>query len=81
MYYGIANQSSPAYFYPYLSNFLSFHTMIHIMITVKDFFTTMQAREGTSGMQIVDDVLYCEMENQSFPVDFPMFLMFFHYFE
>ena len=63
LYRGIANQSSPAYFSLYLSDFLSFHTWM-IKIFVKDFCETTQARIVIFGMQVDNDVLYCGIANQ-----------------
>ena len=61
LYCGIANQAS-AYSSLYLSDFLSFHTLITDFF-VKDSFGIMQARVVTIDMQIVGNVLllllYC----------------------
>ena len=61
LYRGIENQSSPAYSSLYLSNFLSFHTLMKFF--VKDFSRTMQGRMLIFGMQVDDDLLYRGIEN------------------
>ena len=66
LYCGIENQSSPAYLSFYLSNFLSFHTLMNCF--VKDFSTTMQGRMLIFGMQVDDDLLYRGIENQHSPL-------------
>ena len=74
LYPGIENQSSssPAYSSLYLSNFLSFHTLMKFFD--KDFSTTMQGRMLIFGMQVDDDLLYPGMENQSSPVYSSLYL-------
>ena len=62
LYRGIENQPSPAYSSLYLSNFLSFHTLMKFF--VKGFSTIMQGRMLIFGMQVDDDLLYCGIENQ-----------------
>ena len=63
LYRGIANQPSPAYSSLYLSNFLSFYTLI-MKFFVKDFCETVQARIVIFGMQVDNDVLYGGIANQ-----------------
>ena len=63
LYRGIANQPSPAYSSLYLSNFLSFHTLI-MKFFIKDFCETVQARIVIFGMQVDNDVLYRGIANQ-----------------
>ena len=63
LYGGIANQPSTAYSSLYLSNFLSFHTLI-MKFFVKDFCETVQARIVIFGMQVDNDVLYRGIANQ-----------------
>ena len=63
LYRGIENQPSSAYSSLYLSNFLSFHTLMQFY--VKDFSTTMQGRMLIFVMQVDDDLLYRGIENQS----------------
>ena len=63
LYRGIANQPSPVYSSPYLSDFLSFHTL-NDEIFVKDFSKTVLARVFIFGMQVDNDVLYCGIANQ-----------------
>ena len=63
LYRGIENQPSPSYLSLYLSNFLSFHTLMKFL--VKDFSTTMQGRMLIFGIQVDDDLLYRGIENQS----------------
>ena len=65
LYRGIENQSSPAYLSLYLSNILSFHTLMKFF--VKDFSTTMQGRMFIFGIQVDDYLLYRGIENQSSP--------------
>ena len=65
LYRGIENQSSPACSSLYLSNFLSFRTLMKFF--VKDFSRTMQGRKLIFGMQVDDDLLYRGIENQSSP--------------
>ena len=72
LYHGIENQPSPAYSSLYLSNFLSFHTLMKIF--VKDFSTTMQGRMLIFGMQVDDDLLYHGIENQSSPAYSSLYL-------
>ena len=76
LYRGIANQPSPAYFSPYLSDFLSFHTL-NDEIFVKDFSETVQARVFIFGMQVDNDVLYRGIANQPTPAFSPLYLSFF----
>ena len=71
LYHGIENQPSPSYSSLYLSNFLSFHTLMKFF--VKDFSTTMQGRMLIVGMQ-VDDDLYHGIENQSSPAYSSLYL-------
>ena len=71
-YRGIANQSSPAYSFLYLSNFLSFHTLLKFL--VKDFCETVQARVVIFGMQVYNDVLYCGIANQPSPAYSSLYL-------
>ena len=66
LYFGTANQLSPAYSSLYLSNFLSFHTL-NDEIFVKDFSKTVQARVVIFGMQVDIDVLYRGIANQPSP--------------
>ena len=65
LYRGIANQPSPAYSSLYLSNFLSFHTLMKFFI--KDFCKTVQARVVIYGLQVDNDVLYRRIANQPSP--------------
>ena len=65
LYRGIANQLSPAYSSLYLSNFLSFHTLMKFF--VKDFCETVQARVVIFGMQVDNNVLYRGIANQPSP--------------
>ena len=72
-----------AYLSLYLSNFLSFHTLNN-EIFAKDFSTTFQARMLLFGMQVEDDLFYCEIENQPSPAYSSLYLSIFlssHYFE
>ena len=62
LYRGIAKQPSPAYSSLYLSNFLSFHTLMKFF--VKDFCETVQARVVILGMQVDNNVLYRGIANQ-----------------
>ena len=55
LYHGIANQPSPAYSSLYLSNFLSFHTLMNFFL--KDFCETVQAR--------VVIIMYCTVGLQT----------------
>ena len=73
LYRGIANQPSPAYSSLYLSNFLSFHTL-NDEIYVKGFCETVQARVFIFGMQVDNDVLYCEIANQPSPAYSSLYL-------
>ena len=66
-------QSSPAYSFLYLSNFLSFHTLKND-IFVKDFSTTMQARILIFGMLVDDDLLYRGTGNHFSPAYFSLYL-------
>ena len=66
LYRGIVNQPSPAYSSLYLSNFLSFHTLM-MKFFVKDFCETVQARVVIFGMQVDNDVLYRGIANQPSP--------------
>ena len=61
LYCGIKNQPSPVYPSLYLSNFLSFRTLMKFF--VKDFSTTMQGRMLIFSMQVDDDLLYRGIEN------------------
>ena len=72
LYHGIENQSSATYSSLYLSNFLSFHTLMKFF--VKDFSTTMQDRMLILGMQVDDDLLYRGIENQSSPAYSSLYL-------
>ena len=72
LYRKIENQTSPAYSSLYLSNFLSFHTLMKFF--VKDFATTMQGRLLIFGMQVDDDLLYRGIENQSSPAYSSLYL-------
>ena len=63
LYRGIENQPPPDYSSLYLSNFLSFLTLMKFF--VKDFSTTMQGRMLIFCMQVDDDLLYRGIENQS----------------
>ena len=72
LYRGIKNQPSPAYSSLYLSNFLSFHTLMKCF--VKDFSSTMQGRMLIFGMQLDDDLLYRGIENQSSPAYSSLYL-------
>ena len=63
MYRGIANQPSPAYYFLFLSDFFSFHTL-NDEIFVQDFSETVQARVFIFGMQVDNDVLYRGIANQ-----------------
>ena len=65
LYRGIENHPSPAYSSLYLSNFLSFYTLMKFF--VKDFSTTMQGRKFIFDMQVGDDLLYRGIENLSSP--------------
>ena len=67
LYRGIGNQPSSAYSSLYLSNFLSFHTLI-MKFFVKDFCETVQARIVIFGIQIDDDMLYCGIANHPSPI-------------
>ena len=72
LYCGIENQPSSAYLSLYLSNFLSFHTLMKFF--VKDFSTTMQVRMLIFGRQVDDDLLYRGIENQTSPAYFSLYL-------
>ena len=72
LYRGIKIQSSPAYSSLYLSNFLSFHTLMKCF--VKDFSSTMQGRMLIFGMQLDYDLLYRGIENQSSPAYSSLYL-------
>ena len=72
LYRGIENQPSPAYSSLYLSNFLSFHTLMRFF--VKDFSTTLQGRMLIFGMQVDDYLLYRGIENQSSPAYCSLYL-------
>ena len=63
LYCDIEKQPSPAYSSLYLSNFLSFHTLMKFF--VKDFSTTMQGRMPIFGMQVDDDLPFRGIEIQS----------------
>ena len=78
LYHGIESQPS-AYSGLYLSNFLSFHTLMEF--SVKDF-STMQTRVLIFGMQ-VDDVLYRDLDPASSCLFVPVYVhfSFFPYFE
>ena len=65
LYRGLANQPSPAYSSLYLSNFLSFHTLMKFF--VKDSCETVQARVIIFGMRIDNEVLYRGIANQPSP--------------
>ena len=67
LYRGIENQPSL-----YLSNFLSFHTLIKFF--VKDSSTTMQGRMLIFGMQVDDDLFYRGIKNQSSPAYYSLYL-------
>ena len=58
LYFGNSNQSSPAYSYLYLSDFLSFHTSNNVMF-VLGFNETVQARVVVFSMQVDNDMFYC----------------------
>ena len=73
LYRGIENQPSSAYSSLYLSNFLSFHTLMKFF--VKDFSTIMQGRMLIFGMQVYDDLLYRGIENQSSPAYSSLYLL------
>ena len=62
LYRGIANQPSPVYSSLYLSNFLSFHTLMKFF--VEDFCGTVQARVVIFGMHVDNNVLYRGIANQ-----------------
>ena len=51
LYHGMENHPFPSYLSLYLTNFLSFHTLINEFF-VKDFSTTMQIRMLIFGMQV-----------------------------
>ena len=72
LYRGIANQPSPAYSSLYLSNFLSFPSLMKFF--VKDFCETVQARVFIFGMQVDNDVLYRGIGNQPSPAYSSMYL-------
>ena len=75
LYLGIANQPSPAYSSLYLSDFLSFHTLMKFF--VKDFSETVQARVFIFGMQVDNDVLYRGIANQPSPAYSSLYLSIF----
>ena len=75
LYRGIANQPSPAYSSLYLSDFLSFHTLLD-EIFVKDFSETVQARVFIFGVQVDNDVLNRGIANQHTPLILPLFIYF-----
>ena len=77
LYRGIGNQPSSAYSSLYLSNFLSFHTLI-MKFFVKDFCETVQARIVIFGMQVDNNVLYCGIANQPSVAYSSLYLSFFH---
>ena len=70
LYRGNANQPSPAYSSLYLSNFLSFHTLI-MKSFAKDFCETVQARVVILGMRVDNDVFYRGIANQPSPLILP----------
>ena len=72
LYRGIVNQPSPAYSSLYLSNFLSFHTLMKFF--VKDFCETVQARVFIFGMQVDNDVLYRGIANKPSPAYSSLYL-------
>ena len=72
LYPGIENQPSPAYLSIYLSNFLSFHTLMNFF--VKGFSTTMQGRMLIFSMQVDDDLFYRRIKNQSSPAYYSLYL-------
>ena len=72
LYRGIANQPSPAYSSLYLSNFLSFHTLMKFF--VQDFCETVQARVVIFGMQVDNNVLYRGIANQPSPAYSSLYL-------
>ena len=72
LYPGIANQPSPAYSSLYLSNFLSFHTLMKFF--VKDFCENMQARVVVFGMQVDNNLLYRGIANQPSPAYSSLYL-------
>ena len=76
LYHGIANQPSPAYSSLYLSDFLSFHTLLD-EIFVKDFSETVQATVFIFGMQVYNDVLYRGIANQPTPAYPSLIYLFF----
>ena len=76
LYYGIANQPSPAYSSLYLSDFFSFHTL-NDEIFVKDFSETVQARVFMFGMLVDNNVLYCGIGNQLSPAYSSLYLSIF----
>ena len=71
LYHGIENQPS-SYLSLYLSNFLSFHSLMKFF--VKGFSTTMQGRILIFGMQADYDLLYRGIENQSSPAYSSLYL-------
>ena len=75
LYRGIANQPSPAYSSLYLSDFLSFNTLMKFF--VKDFCETVQARVFILGMQVDNDVLYRGIANQPSPAYSSLYLSIF----
>ena len=76
LYRGNANQPSPAYSSPYLSNFLSFHAL-NDEIFVKDLCETVQARVVIFGMQVDNDLFYRWIGNQPSPAYSSLYLCIF----
>ena len=76
MYREIANQPSPASYFLYLSDFLSFHTL-NDELFVKDFSETVQARVFIFGMQVDNDVLYRGIANRPSPAYSSLYLSIF----
>ena len=72
LYHGIVNQPSPAYSSVYLSNFLSFHTLMKIF--VKNFCESVRAGVFIFGMQVDNDVLYHGIANQLPPAYSSLYL-------
>ena len=72
LYCGIEDQPSPAYLSLYLSNLLSFHTLMKFF--VKDLSTTMQGRMLIFDMHVDDDLFYCGIWSQPSPAYSSLYL-------
>ena len=73
LYCVVENQASPSYSSLYLSNFLSFHTLKNAFFA-KNFSTTIQARMVIFGMNVDDNLLFCEIEYQPSPAYSSLYL-------